>query len=548
MLPVSQLFKYAMVSPIRTFKAETDVHINASDVSEVTTFTHEDAIKTVEIQRVGDNSKFFGFGICQRLNMKIVDLDNSNAPLSGTTIKTRLGIVLPTGNTEFINFPTFTITERNRQEDEGLLSIVAYDKLNEAVNFKYADLDITPPYTINNLISKIAEVLGLGINFVNIPEDDFAFNLIYTEGGNFDGTENLREVLNSISEATQTIYFINENDSLTFKRLDISGVPVASITENDYFTFNFKDNRRLSSLWHVTELGDNVSISSEITGTTQYIRNNPFWERQIDIIDEVLENAFNNVKEMTIGQFDCSWRGNLPLEIGDKIEINQLKSTGSIKTAYVFDDVITFDGGYAQKTQWVYNDNEAETESNPTSIGEVLNKTFAKVDKINKEISLVSSQVSNAQEDIASLKVFNNGISGTVETLKKNVEDNTNVTNNELVDIRNKVNAAITSEDLTIKVQEEIANGVNKVTTATGFTFNESGLTVEKDGSEMKTTIDEDGMTVYKNGNAVLNADSSGVDAHNLHADNYLIIASYSRFQDYTNKNGEARTGCFWLG
>lgn len=84
---------------------------------------------------------------------------------------------------------------------------------------------------------------------------------------------------------------------------------------------------------------------------------------------------------------------------------------------------------------------------------------------------------------------------------------------------------------------------MGKVTTATGFTFNEEGLTVSKTGSEMETQITEDGMTVSKNGSVVLTANNIGVDAVNLHATTYLIIGQNSRFEDY---NG--RTGCFWIG
>ncbi|MBQ8763148.1 MAG: hypothetical protein IJZ07_03505 [Clostridia bacterium] len=55
-------------------------------------------------------------------------------------------------------------------------------------------------------------------------------------------------------------------------------------------------------------------------------------------------------------------------------------------------------------------------------------------------------------------------------------------------------------------------------------------------------------MSVYKNEEEVLTANNEGVKAANLHATTYLIIGNYSRFEDYTNADGEARTGCFWIG
>ena len=106
----------------------------------------------------------------------------------------------------------------------------------------------------------------------------------------------------------------------------------------------------------------------------------------------------------------------------------------------------------------------------------------------------------------------------------------------------------MTPEAVDLKIQSAMSKGVDSVTTTTGFTFNEAGLTVSKTGSEMTTRIDEDGMSVYRDNNEVLTADNQGVIAYNLHAKTYLIIGENSRFEDYTNTNGEARTGCFWIG
>jgi len=100
-----------------------------------------------------------------------------------------------------------------------------------------------------------------------------------------------------------------------------------------------------------------------------------------------------------------------------------------------------------------------------------------------------------------------------------------------------------TAKDINIGFQEIKDNGVDKVITATGFTFDGEGLTVSKNNSEMSTQISEDGMTVFKNAEEVLIADNQGVKALNLHATTYLIVGNNSRFEDYGN-----RTGCFWIG
>ena len=95
-----------------------------------------------------------------------------------------------------------------------------------------------------------------------------------------------------------------------------------------------------------------------------------------------------------------------------------------------------------------------------------------------------------------------------------------------------------------VYVQSAMDDGVSKVVTSTGFTFDDAGMTVEKSGSEMKTQITENGMSVYQNSAQVLTANNKGVDARNLHATTYLIVGNNSRFEDY----GYDRTGCFWIG
>ena len=75
-------------------------------------------------------------------------------------------------------------------------------------------------------------------------------------------------------------------------------------------------------------------------------------------------------------------------------------------------------------------------------------------------------------------------------------------------------------------------------------TLNDDGLTISHSDSDMTTLVTEDGITVSKGSQVMLTANNQGVDAANLHANTYLIIGEYSRFEDY----GNGRTGCFWVG
>ena len=115
MLNVSDAFKAAMINPVRIFKSK--ITING------VLYTDEDAIKDIEIQRVGNNTKFFGYGICHRLNLKLVDLENIIDPGNGASIKVELGVILPTGEAQYMKFPTFYLSQRNRAVEEKLTSL-----------------------------------------------------------------------------------------------------------------------------------------------------------------------------------------------------------------------------------------------------------------------------------------------------------------------------------------------------------------------------------------------------------------------------------------
>ena len=154
------------------------------------------------------------------------------------------------------------------------------------------------------------------------------------------------------------------------------------------------------------------------------------------------------------------------------------------------------------------------------------------------------SDVSSTKDNVASMLINTESITASVQRIEDSTQQAAENTNAAIAELSAKVSQTITADELTIAVKKELANGVERVETATGFTFDSEGLMVSKSGSEMTTQITEDGMQVFKNNTAVLTANNIGVDAVNLHATTYLIIGTNSRFEDYETN----RTGCFWIG
>ena len=521
-------------TPVRSIKGKVVLY-NGSTLAD--TFNHDGDLKEFKIERVGDNSKFFGFGISQKANVKVRDVSGSKNITTANTLKPYLN--------NLTSFPTFKVSEVHRDENTNELSITAYDALYQASAHTVSEVALTS-YSVLDFIYACAEVLGIYSVVISENVDDYAcFDTYYENGANFEGTETIREALDAAAEATQCIYYLNASDELVFKRLDKDGEAALDITKSDYITLSSKTNRKLTHLVSATELGDNLEVSTTEIGSTQYIRDNPFWDLREDRAT-LLENALAAVGGLLINQFECSWRGNYLLEIGDKIGLTT--KDNKVVYSYVLDDLVEYSGAYSQTTQWSYSENESESAATPTNVGDVIKQTFAKVDKVNKQIDIVVSESQANSEAIAAIGLNTQGISATVSEMKQNTTTQIDALGDEVATLTNKVAATMTPENVQILIENEMAGGMDKVTTRTGYTFDEMGLTISKTDSEMETQITEDGMTVAKNDETVLVADNQGVKAANLHATTYLIIGTNSRFEDYINNDGEARTGCFWIG
>ena len=694
MINAKPVFIDMINSVSRQFEARVEL-LNGSTI--LNTFTYDGALQSITIERAGDESCFFGFGICEKLTLKLRDKERAINVLKGNRLDVSLGV----GYDYLYPFPAFNVEEVTRDENTNALTITAYDVIYKANSLKVSDMQLPKSYTILGFATSASSLLGIPIKLDGLTDQEF--NVEYPNGANFDGTESIRDALNDVAEATGTIYFVNNNWELVFKKLDIAGDPVLAIDKSKYFTLSAKTKYTLTGITSATELGDNVTVGTTV-GAHQYLRDNAFLELRDDIAT-LLNNIFSKVNGLSMYQFDLAFRGNFLLECGDKISITT--KDNDVINCYILNDTITYNGGLNGKISWTYNAGQGETASNPANIGEAIKQTYARVDKQQKQITLLASDVNSQTEiikktvkqvdveyylststtsaiggewsttapewqsgkymwsrqkvtytdgtsitrnatciagaqgaegtngrgitsvtteyyistsqtelvggewseeqpqweegkyiwtrskivynnptsteyttavcdaawaqinaitgqqkiittDISQLKVEKNNISASVATIveKQSDIDSTivdmqqgiaeqNASNSaQFETLTNKVDATMTSEQVQLAISTEVAKGASKVTTSTGFTFDDNGLTINKSDSEMSTNIDEDGMSIFRNSEEVLTVDNTGVNATNLHATTYLIIGTNSRFEDY----GSNRTGCFWIG
>jgi len=560
-----------ITSTKQTIKGRVELYSGSTLIKECTC---SDILSDFIIERSG-SSGFFGFGICQKATINLIDLKRELNITNDISVKIAFGV-----DDDFLYpLPIFYVDSVERDETSNLLTITAYDALYNAASITVSDLALPEAYTIGEFIEACASALGVTLSAQGL---DDSLSTLYASGANFDGTETVRAALSAAAQAVQAIYYIDSSSALVFKRLDKDGAPVFNIDKNSYIELKNDGAKVLKNITHTTELGDAITTTGTVEGITQYIRNNPFWELREDL-QTLLDNAQAIVGGLSINQFDCYWIGNYLLEIGDKISLTT-EDDGSI-ISYLLEDTINYAGTLDARSGWQYAEDSAETAENPTSLGDALNKTFARVDKINQEIQLKVSQ-----EDMqAYIEIATDGISSRMSNIEKSVETkvdingfNVTVSNtlrdNEIDGIQiksksfsfNENGLTITApDDKEAQMQTLIDEGglyVSKdgemLLSATGngivannltikndnFTLTEQELTYNAPDGEIETKISGQGFAISKNNDEVLTADNTGVKAVNLHATTYLIIGDTSRFENYTDENGTPITACFWIG
>ena len=507
------------------------------------------ALEHFTISREGEMGKFFGFGVSHKLNMSLIDFGVEPIVISPSFVAE---IAYGDGTKWDSPYPTLYFTEVKTDRKNNTIAITGYDKLQEAAEYQVSELDLPTPYTLRQAATAAAALLGLEIEIVNGSNWD----LEYPEGANFAVDAPLRAFLDDIAEATYTIYYINSEDKLVFKTWGNTKNPqsiATLINKDNYYEFETEDYIYLNKVAHCTALGDNVETLPNSAATeagyqyvTQYMWDNGFLDMREDLSD-ILWSAPNRDAR----PFILDWSGDYRYEIGDKATVNCPEATAAYTRSYdiVFvSDVIEYAGYINEKTEWSWDNESASNSATPASVGDKINQTVAKVDKINKQITLVVSDNNETKEVTNQLVVDTKGISASVYNLEQTTRNSIDSLSESVETLTKQVSLAITQNDVTIAVNKALTEGVDKVVTSSKkYTFDDTGLNVSSGDSNISTKITEDGMQISRGNNEVLTASNEGVKAEDLHATTYLIIGDNSRLEDW-KRGSEQRTACFWIG
>ena len=256
-----------------------------------------------------------------------------------------------------------------------------------------------------------------------------------------------------------------------------------------------------------------LSVVSSTSEYDTWVENNDiniYYPLEEPVIEEITDNSL-------ISDLDYI-RNNAKLYDGHMI-VQDTATTGIIGNVginYLTDTV--FNGIYASRSELKITQNSIST-----TVSETVN---AVVENIDNRVTDVANTLEQNSKDLS------DKIDNVSDSLGEYAKQST------LVTVTNSVQEIQTALNEQILVTQQIKeDGVEKVTTTTGFTFDKDGLTIDKTGSDTKTVVDEDGMTVYsKTGSEesiLLNVDSQGVQTENLHVRTFTQIGTHTRLQDY---------------
>lgn len=257
-----------------------------------------------------------------------------------------------------------------------------------------------------------------------------------------------------------------------------------------------------------------------ITGNRLLITDTP------EALQQVAQVLYGLLQQVSYTPCTVTIPASLQIQTGDIISLTD--SNGRTLPVYVMGKVQC---GQRDTLRCV---GSARRDSITSSGGGEFDALSGKVLELEMGVNGLVVKNRDNDEKITQLKLTTDGLKTRVTDQQKGIDD-----------VAKRVSTAEqTAEGLSVQVRTVLDDGVSRVSTTAGYTFDETGMTVEKSGRAIKTQITEDGMRVYKNENIVLTASSEGVEAVDLHASTYLIVGGRSRFENY----GTDRTGCFWIG
>lgn len=357
----------------------------------------------------------------------------------------------------------------------------------------------------------------------------------------YDNTLTAREYIGYIAELNGGYAQIGTDGKLYFLKQKQDSV--ATINFDDCADFSIGEKREITRV--VYELGAlKYEFGEEIANTLYLDSNNVFITEESEV-----EAIYNDIAGFMFYNFNTS---NCPIDFGIKAGqvVTFIDETNSYPTIVGYE--LTFYGEWYGGYELSIESTKQEetqvvgTEEKIKSLKIIVDRDANTMTQLADKTTQIETDVSNNATDI------NNNYQDIIQQLGDYAKEA------DVFTIKESVQTIQDEASYAIEVAKQVlTDGVERVTTTTGYTFDENGLTIEKTDAKTKSILDETGLDIKDATGASEESllfagydETSGetiVKSKNMTVEKYLVIGKYSRMEDFTDADGNIGTGMFWI-
>ena len=277
-------------------------------------------------------------------------------------------------------------------------------------------------------------------------------------------------------------------------------------------------------------------VSKNERGNTLIIRqDNPF------VVDgTVVENIYNEVKDLEIWSLKCENYGDLSLDAWDIVTY----TLGNESYNTYYSNNTTYEMTVMAKNEVQIPNKQQEVTTNVVGGTEEqkIRRVSTEVNNIDGRVTILAEETGNIESQIADIIIQSDSIQQSVSSVTGDIDTLTNTVNNIQTSTQEQINV----------ISETLQNGVSLVKT-TSVTINDEGINVSKSDSKISTTMSNNEFRVEDNYGTTLTFigydEQEGIsksEMDNLTIKKYLIAGNHR--QEKMEINGEDRTGWFYIG
>lgn len=483
------------------------------------------------------NNNEFCLGCTPEIDIEF-EIDKRDLPETYNEVYVETGI-----GEEAVPIGYFTI-QKPIEDDEFKVKIKATDYMKKFEDNKYDGSDLNYPATMLEVLQDICTKVGVELGPTSFLNDDKQIAV-------YDNTVSARTYLSYIAEQAEGFAVIGRDGKLYIRTF---GQDTIEFDINLFKDFKWGDKYKVSRVSY-EDGTQNYKFGNE-TANTVYINQNNMYI----VNSEQIENIYNQIKDFEIYSFEGETIIDPAYDIGDILIIDGKKVLLQGELEYAGKFKANIKSKIQAKT-------EQESMQTKQSISNKIKRVQSEINQIDGKILQLAQETTENTEKLTKHEQ-------TIDSISNRVQSNTTSINNNYQDVIGKLNDCAQKSDVetirksvettqtdskyAIEIAKEIQqNGVTKVKTSTGYTFDDDGLSVEKTGAKTKAKLNEAGLNVKdatgSNEESLLFAgydEETGetiVKSKNMTVEKYLVIGKYSRIEDFVN-DGVQGTGVFWIG